>query len=720
MISSRAPTPSATSWRVRAVWRSGGPSAVPPPLVAGCRGAAGRRGAPDTRVGSSSSKKDMSGLVPACGQDAQYDRVARCRANLQVCRQSPDLLPPAAGGRPRGGEGGRWCRPPTTRWRPPTPVTPPPVAGRARALPADAPPRRRRLRRRLARARRAPRPRRRGEADRAARRAGGRARRARGARRGAAPAPGDRRAATRPGRDEDAVYLVSELVRGRTLADLVEDGALSDRDILRIGAALCDALAHAHARGVVHRDVKPANIMVPERPSGEAGLAKLTDFGVATIAGDDALTRTGDVVGTLAYMAPEQAEGHAVEGRGRPLRARARALRGAVRRQPDPRRRRGRDRAPRRHAPPAARAPAPRPAARGVRARSTARCCRVPRTAARSEDLRLALDAAVDGAARDGRSRRRGPARRRGTRRPSPRATARSAAPRPSPAAPAAATAAAALVAATIGAAPAALAPGPGAPLAAGAAAALAVLLLPRAGWLARRRRARRLARRRRASPARASSWSPPSLPTVAAAARATALLWSAPAGAPLLGLAGLALAWPALAGQARDWTQRAALGALGRVVAGARRGARRTAAAARRRAGHRRARPLGGLGDPRGHGRARAARELGRAHHRGAVGRARLGAAADRARAQRHDRRRRSSPAGAPAWPRGPPRSPRRCRGPAVRRSRAASCSARWPPERSPCWAPQRERPRPPAGAVPSIHPAASASQAGRGSTSP
>jgi eukaryotic-like serine/threonine-protein kinase len=110
------------------------------------------------------------------------------------------------------------------------------------------------------------------------------------------------------GRDDDAVYLVSELVRGRTLAQLIADGELSDRDVLRIGVALCDALDHAHGRGVVHRDVKPGNVIVPDDPA--AGVAKLTDFGIARVLGDDALTRTGDVVGTLAYMAPEQAEGH--------------------------------------------------------------------------------------------------------------------------------------------------------------------------------------------------------------------------------------------------------------------------------------------------------------------------------------------------------------------------------------------------------------------------
>src|SRR5437764_2288078 len=111
------------------------------------------------------------------------------------------------------------------------------------------------------------------------------------------------------GADESACYLVSELVRGETLGVLEADGALSDLDVVEIGLALCDALAHAHARGVVHRDVKPGNVIVPESPEDGGAAAKLTDFGIARVVGDDALTRTGDVLGTLAYMAPEQAEG---------------------------------------------------------------------------------------------------------------------------------------------------------------------------------------------------------------------------------------------------------------------------------------------------------------------------------------------------------------------------------------------------------------------------
>jgi eukaryotic-like serine/threonine-protein kinase len=109
--------------------------------------------------------------------------------------------------------------------------------------------------------------------------------------------------------DEHDVYLVSELVRGRTLAELTKAGAISDRDVARIGVALCEALEHAHARGVIHRDVKPGNVMVVGEPAAGAGFAKLADFGVAHVATGDALTRTGDIVGTLAYMAPEQAEG---------------------------------------------------------------------------------------------------------------------------------------------------------------------------------------------------------------------------------------------------------------------------------------------------------------------------------------------------------------------------------------------------------------------------
>jgi len=109
--------------------------------------------------------------------------------------------------------------------------------------------------------------------------------------------------------DDEGAYLVSELVHGTTLDRLLGEGRLSDRDVVEIGIALCDALAHAHANGVIHRDVKPSNVLIPERPTSPAGLARLTDFGVARVLGGDSLTMTGDVIGTAAYMAPEQAQG---------------------------------------------------------------------------------------------------------------------------------------------------------------------------------------------------------------------------------------------------------------------------------------------------------------------------------------------------------------------------------------------------------------------------
>ena len=102
--------------------------------------------------------------------------------------------------------------------------------------------------------------------------------------------------------------LVSELVPGETLARLREDGSLSDREVGELAADICDALAHAHARGVVHRDVKPDNVIVRD-DQGAGRRAKLMDFGVARIAGAPTLTGAGEVVGTLAYMSPEQAEG---------------------------------------------------------------------------------------------------------------------------------------------------------------------------------------------------------------------------------------------------------------------------------------------------------------------------------------------------------------------------------------------------------------------------
>jgi eukaryotic-like serine/threonine-protein kinase len=110
------------------------------------------------------------------------------------------------------------------------------------------------------------------------------------------------------GEEDGNALLVTELVEGSTLARLAHNGELSDREIGEIGADLCEALDHAHSRGVVHRDIKPQNVQVIEDSEPRA---KLMDFGVAHLAGDTPLTAAGDIVGTLAYMAPEQAEGKA-------------------------------------------------------------------------------------------------------------------------------------------------------------------------------------------------------------------------------------------------------------------------------------------------------------------------------------------------------------------------------------------------------------------------
>jgi serine/threonine-protein kinase len=114
------------------------------------------------------------------------------------------------------------------------------------------------------------------------------------------------------GRDPDTgtLYIALEYLRGSTLAEVAASGAPLDwREALRITARLSRALHHAHAAGVIHRDVKPANVML--LPSGEV---KVMDFGIAKVPQQD-LTAAGQFFGTPLYMSPEQARGEAVDGR---------------------------------------------------------------------------------------------------------------------------------------------------------------------------------------------------------------------------------------------------------------------------------------------------------------------------------------------------------------------------------------------------------------------
>ncbi|HUG75847.1 MAG TPA: Stk1 family PASTA domain-containing Ser/Thr kinase, partial [Acidimicrobiia bacterium] len=114
------------------------------------------------------------------------------------------------------------------------------------------------------------------------------------------------------GEDEGVYFMVMELVQGRNLRDVVKaEGALLPRRVAEIGSEVASALSAAHELGIVHRDVKPANILLA--PDGSV---KVADFGIARAFDDtDQLTRTGAVIGTATYFSPEQAQGHSADFR---------------------------------------------------------------------------------------------------------------------------------------------------------------------------------------------------------------------------------------------------------------------------------------------------------------------------------------------------------------------------------------------------------------------
>ncbi|HXR11258.1 MAG TPA: serine/threonine-protein kinase, partial [Gaiellaceae bacterium] len=107
-------------------------------------------------------------------------------------------------------------------------------------------------------------------------------------------------------RDSRHVYIAYEFVPGRTFREALRAGELGDADAIEACAQVCDGLAHAHRAGILHRDVKPSNVLLAE---GERVSVRVLDFGLARMAEAETLTAQGDVPGTLAYISPERLAG---------------------------------------------------------------------------------------------------------------------------------------------------------------------------------------------------------------------------------------------------------------------------------------------------------------------------------------------------------------------------------------------------------------------------
>jgi serine/threonine-protein kinase len=110
---------------------------------------------------------------------------------------------------------------------------------------------------------------------------------------------------------QEPIYIAMEFVEGDTLREIMKRGAMPPESVLPVIEQTCAALGYAHSQGVVHRDIKPDNILV-----ATGGIVKIVDFGLARVAEEfSAMTRTGQIMGTPVYMAPEQIQGKAVDAR---------------------------------------------------------------------------------------------------------------------------------------------------------------------------------------------------------------------------------------------------------------------------------------------------------------------------------------------------------------------------------------------------------------------